>query len=219
MLITPEELLMRFPDIRNISEVLHIGGHAGEERPFYLSLEPRRIIWVEANHKLVKRWPEFKPVHGIDEEVISAAIWSHSGQDMTLHVTDNGQSSSLLPMGTHAKHYPDIAVVRKQKLKTKTIDEIAAMRWMFGSDVFLNLDIQGAEWEALIGGIELLRSSVKFVYTEVNTEQVYEGCKQLPHIDMLLEAVGFSRHITQMTEQGWGDAFYVKDGHVKKAKK
>ena len=52
---------------------------------------------------------------------------------------------------------------------------------------------------------------VDYIYTEVNTEQVYQGCDEIGQIDEYLKQFGFERLATQVYEQyGWGDAFYVK---------
>jgi hypothetical protein len=73
------------------------------------------------------------------------------------------------------------------------------------------MDLQGAELLALRGATETLRS-VRFVYTEVNVDELYAGCAQLDEIDEQL--VGFVRMETALTPHGWGDAFYVRAGDV-----
>jgi|688.fasta_scaffold528756_1 hypothetical protein len=75
---------------------------------------------------------------------------------------------------------------------------------------FLNLDIQGSELNALRGASIQLKH-VDYVYTEVNTELLYENCCTLSEIDSHLADYAFERIAPTMTNQGWGDAFYAKD--------
>ena len=75
---------------------------------------------------------------------------------------------------------------------------------------FLNLDIQGVELRAL-KSMEKYLQHVQYIYTEVNTEQVYKGCDLVGDIDLYLAKYGFARVCTSMCgNYGWGDAFYVK---------
>lgn len=75
---------------------------------------------------------------------------------------------------------------------------------------FVNLDIQGVELRAL-KSMEKYLQHVKYIYTEVNTEQVYKGCNLIGEIDEYLKQFGFVRVAQQIYKQyGWGDAFYIK---------
>ena len=59
-------------------------------------------------------------------------------------------------------------------------------------------------------GASKLLNSIKYVYTEVNTENVYGNCALIDEIDSYLAQYGFKRVITKVLNQGWGDAFYTK---------
>ena len=73
----------------------------------------------------------------------------------------------------------------------------------------MNLDIQGVELRAL-KSMEKYLQHVKYIYTEVNTEQVYKGCNLIGEIDEYLKQFGFGRVAQQTYKQfGWGDAFYI----------
>jgi len=53
--------------------------------------------------------------------------------------------------------------------------------------------------------------NIKYIYTEVNTEQVYKDCAQLDEIDTFLKSHGFDRVKTRIYKQfGWGDALYMR---------
>ena len=52
---------------------------------------------------------------------------------------------------------------------------------------------------------------IDYIYTEVNTEKVYENCGLLSEIDTFLLEKGFKRIVCQMWGNcGWGDAFYMR---------
>lgn len=52
---------------------------------------------------------------------------------------------------------------------------------------------------------------IKWIYSEVNKGDVYEGCSKIAEIDEYLESKGFKRASTRWVRgQGWGDAIYVR---------
>jgi hypothetical protein len=74
----------------------------------------------------------------------------------------------------------------------------------------VNLDIQGAELEA-IKGLGHLATDVKWIYTEVNWKHMYADCPLIEDMDSELEKIGFVRVATKKAfRASWGDALYVK---------
>lgn len=176
---------------------LHVGAHTGEEAQMYKDAGCA-VIWVEAQQHLAEQLA--KQGH----DVRHAAIWSIPTL-LTFHVTSNGQSSSLLPLSLHKQRYPDISVTATHVVETTTIDAL---------DVnvdFLNLDIQGAELEALKGATRTLEG-VRWIYTEVSTEQLYEDQPLHDQLTEWLAARGFKKSLTVLTDYGWGDCLYVRSG-------
>jgi FkbM family methyltransferase len=125
--------------------------------------------------------------------------------EATFHVTSNGQSSSLLPLAQHLSYYPHIVEVEARTVTTTTIDALGLHPDM------LNLDIQGAELEALIGGNRTLQN-VRWVYTEVSSEPLYEGGVLEPELTGYLSDAGFVKVAEEWTGYGWGDALYARNG-------
>jgi hypothetical protein len=74
---------------------------------------------------------------------------------------------------------------------------------------FINIDIQGYELEALRGMIKQLKH-VDYIYTEINTSDVYKDCAHVTDLDRFLGDFGFRRVATKVTNEGWGDAFYSR---------
>jgi len=175
--------------------VLHIGAHRAEEADAYAAAGCE-VIWVEAQKHLADE------LHAAGHKVIHAAIWSEPTL-LTLHVTSNGQSTSLLPLSLHRQRYPDITVTSTSLIETTTIDSLGLTVDM------LNLDIQGAELEALKGATRTL-AGVQWIYTEISIEELYEGQPLEDEITDWLSARGFTQTFRALTDYGWGDCLYVR---------
>ena len=191
--------------------VLHVGAHQAEESPDYEASNWGNVIWVEAQPELAaKLRSELNSNHNT---VIEAVAWSQSGEKLNFNVASNGQSSSVLEFGSHSESYPEIKFVTSIEVVTTRLDEILKKPLDFE---FINLDIQGAELEALKGLSEVL-DAVKYIYTEVNKEEVYKGCATADQIEAYLRDKGFRKISTRwVAGKGWGDSFYArKDVQVK----
>jgi hypothetical protein len=54
---------------------------------------------------------------------------------------------------------------------------------------------------------------LEFILSEVNVEELYEGCCLIEELDSYMKSYGFERIITDMWDDGavgWGDALYIK---------
>lgn len=189
--------------------IVHVGGHRAEELEDYLAAGwgSGGVLWVEAMsgavdsiRERIAKFPNHRVVH--------AVVWSESNVRLRFHETSNGQSSSVLGLKTHADHYPDIIVVREEDRNTTTLADLIDWHEMPEIDL-LNLDIQGAELHALQGlGSKI--SCVNSIYSEINTEELYEGCALLDELDGWLAHHNFVRVDAEFTGQGWGDGFWIR---------
>ena len=143
--------------------------------------------------------------------IYQCVVYDENDKEVEFNITNNGQSSSILPFGSHARNHPHVKVVYQETLKTTRLDKLIEDNQIPIEKLnFVNLDIQGVELRAL-KSMEKHLQHVDYIYTEVNTEQVYQGCDEIGQIDEYLKQFGFERLATQVYEQyGWGDAFYVK---------
>ena len=181
--------------------VLHVGAHKCEENDAYLAegVKQSDIFWVEANPELVKSITL--------PNIITAAV-SDMVETVTFNVTNNGQSSSILPLKDHTIVHPDVHVVSTQTITTQRLEDIVRHHGIRAN--FLNLDIQGAELKAL-KGLGSFIEQFDCIYTGVNTRELYAGCAPLSEVDDWLRWRGFWRMRTSMYEQcGWGDAVYIR---------
>lgn len=191
--------------------ILHVGAHWGEEADEYDKLVKGPIIWVEADSnayiKLIAH------VGARDNHFpLKACVSSVTGSYVDFNVASNqGQSSSILPLGTHAQAHLDVKYVDKIRMRTITI---AALLEFYDIELskgwFLNIDLQGAELQALKGMAHLL-PYFDSMYLEVNEKELYKGCALLPELEQFIGSHGFKRREIKMSgNHGWGDAFYTR---------
>ena len=189
-----------------IKGILHIGAHECEELNQYINYGVNNIYWVEGQESIVLKMKE----KGI-KNIYQALIDNEDNKEVTFHISNNGQSSSILDFGSHLNHHPHIHYVSSSIQKTTRIDT-----WIDKNNIpietlnFLNLDIQGVELRAL-KSMEKYLKHIDYIYTEVNIEEVYKDCDLIESIDSYLIQFGFQRTDSRIYKQfGWGDAFYRK---------
>jgi FkbM family methyltransferase len=93
-----------------------------------------------------------------------------------MHVASNGGASSsfLAMLDLHARNAPEATYTGTETVTVMTLDD-AVRPHLAGTDtVFLKLDVQGYELEALSGGAETL-SSVSMVQLELSLMPLYES--------------------------------------------
>jgi len=191
------------------STILHVGAHEAEELEQYERLQCKRIYWVEAQPSKVNALKQ--RLNPNLHEVIEAAVWDQDGIELELIVASNSESTSLLEFNTHKVKYPKIGESDRFKIETKKLESIIKVD---AKPDFINLDIQGVELRAL-KGYEKHLSNVKWIYTEVNKNELYTGCAMVSEIDMYLTEFGFIRACTRWWKNdGWGDALYIRAGEI-----
>lgn len=187
------------------TEILHVGAHKAEELDRYIGIGCRHVYWVEAQTQLAEALKERLDL--TRNTVFEAAVWNEDDVALTFNIANNSESSSLLEFGTHGKSYPKVLFEKHIKVITQKLDSILPDNSKID---FINLDIQGAELNALKGysaGIQ----GVKWIYMEVNSRPVYEGCPVLEEIDEYLKGFGFDRKTVRWWKRdGWGDALYIR---------
>jgi hypothetical protein len=192
--------------------VFHVGAHECEENEAYNSkgIPDSAIVWVDGNLDLVIKMKDKGVPH------IYYALIDEVEHDVTFNITNNGQSSSILELGTHATMYPHIVVSERRVQRTTTIEKLKEKESIdFTNLNFWNFDIQGAELLALKGAGDLLKYA-DALYLEVNTDEVYKNCARLNEMDDFLLTKGFTRVAVSIyrngkgIEDGWGDALYVR---------
>ena len=189
--------------------VIHIGAHEGSELDKYVGMGAERVLFIEANPETYQRL-----YHAIGDKAgvvtVNCAIANYNGV-IDLHITSMDQSSSILPLKKHKEIYPSIVEEKIVAVPCRTLDSLMIELELDPSYYnILNIDIQGAEMLAFMGSEETLRH-IEAINSEVNYEELYEGCTKIWELDDFLDSRGFDRIATTTPyHPSWGDGFYLK---------
>jgi FkbM family methyltransferase len=211
-MLIPVQILKNYFGVRPKS-ILHIGAHRAEElKDYEKNWAPfaQPIYWVEGQPLLVSELR--KRADLVDHVIVEAFVWDVHGESLNFNMSTNSQSSSLLEFGTHLIKIPSISVENVIQVQTARLDQILPKAMVFE---FINLDLQGVELQALKGLGNVISHS-RWIYTEVNKEEVYKGCTKVTELDSYLKEFGFKRVVTKwVTGLGWGDALYIHKSLLK----
>ena len=190
---------------KGITGCLYLGAHTGQEAPLFVEHGINNVCWVEANPELIPRLEA--AVIPLGHKTAWRAIWHESGVELPFHVSNkDGSSSSLLDFRTHRERYPSIEYVNSYAMPTITVDDLARHMSLRKMNLLV-MDLQGAEGHALQGSYDFLEG-VDFICTEINFEEVYQGCYQVADIEACLP--DFTCRAVMDTSKGWGEALYVR---------
>lgn len=198
--------------------VIHIGAHLGEECISYRDNNVRNVVWVEGNEDLMDSLIKITELQVPPEDKIMNQIYinqilsSENDKEVKFNITNNGQSSSILELGTHKDYYPHITVSEIKTVKTKRFDEIMKKE-NIKIDLydFINLDVQGAELDVLKGFGNILKlESIKAIYSEVNLEELYIGAPNIKDLIAFLKKFNFEMVFSEIVPQRWGDALFLR---------
>lgn len=186
--------------------VLHVGAHLGEERAEYKGSGFGRIYWVEANPVLCDRLRKLT-----NEDVYQGLIWSESNIVRPFFLGENTAVSSTLTPNLVSDFYPSFQFVSEQSMKTITLEDLLPKSCKFN---YLNLDIQGAELEAIKGMGQFL-DQVDYLYTEVSIVKLYSDSALLPEIQKHLGELGFKKVALRLVSgKGWGEALFIRSNDL-----
>lgn len=214
MQLSFEQLHRTYDQIKRIMGIVHIGACTAEERDVYASCGIDRVKWFEANPHV---YPElFSNIERYPHNAAFCVLLSDVDDELVdFYVTLNkfngrSASSSMLKLDKHLEHHPNVIVDEIIQLKTCRFDTfIQSMPHAIEHCNFLNIDVQGAELKVL-KGIGNCIENFDYVYSEINTASLYEGCVLLPELEDYLAFHGFIRRETNMTPYEWGDALWVR---------
>ncbi len=205
MLLDFEKLIKKY-DMR-ISGVLHVGAHFGEEYLSYIDNGINRVVFIEP---LKENFQVLEDRFGAIDSVvlINKGAGSEKKELNMYRASNNLVSSSVLKPKRHLTQHPDVLFDDGQTVIQ--IDRIDNMLEDIVPYNFMNVDVQGYELEVFKGAGEFL-DRVDYIMTEVNRDEVYEGCAQVGEIDEYLSRYKFKRVETSWDGDCWGDALYFKE--------
>lgn len=190
--------------------VLHLGANQGQERETYRKNGVKKVIWVEAIPEVFYQLSEnIKSFEG--HSALNICVGDVEGEPVEFKVSNNeSQSSSYLNLKHHSVIHPEVHYVHSFETIKRRLDKIFPLASFSKEKWLLNLDLQGAELDAIMG-MGALIEEFEWIYTEVNKKEVYEGCALISDIDEYLKLFGFFRAETgAWVSDSWTDAFYTK---------
>lgn len=207
MLLNLEELTKKYK--LNISGVLHIGAHFGEENTIYDKLEIQNRIFFEplkSNFEILK-----KNIPSVYRLVKKALGNDNKNISMYVETANKGQSSSILEPLIHLKQYPHIKFETTEEVEMIRLDDFEYERNDFN---FINIDVQGYELEVFKGGVETL-NFIDYIMCEINRAEVYKNCVKIDELKKFLSTYGFE--LVEETWDGntWGDGLFIKNKKIR----
>lgn len=179
----------------NIRGIIHVGGHLGEE--------------IASYKKYTKNIHMFEPIKECFDQIPNDInkynfALGEKEEYLFFNLATNNQSSSFLKPKEHLKEHPWVHFNKKVIIKVKTLDSCSIENCNF-----LNLDVQGYEMKVLLGSEKTLQY-IDYIYTEVNTKELYENCVLQNDLETWLSTKGYKKLWEFSTTHGWGDAFYSR---------
>jgi len=203
-------LIQNFEQYLNKAKgAIHVGANIGEERHWYDSHGFSKVLWFEPNRELIPILED--NVKEYEDHLVFAFGIHDTLTKATLHIANNnGQSSSILKLGTHAKNHPDVVHIKDQQIQLMRLDTFFKKTGKKITDYnFLNIDVEGVELNVIKSFGDHI-SLMDYIYVEIHTEEVYEGNSLLTDVDDYLLSYNFIRILTKITKANWGDALYIK---------
>jgi FkbM family methyltransferase len=188
----------------DIKGVIHIGGHRGQEYPYYKNANITNIIFVEPhphNFEILE--------NNVGKECLlfQTSLGNKEGTvEMFIEEANQGQSSSILEPHIHLRQYPHIQFLYMMDVSITKLDLLNFNRAKFN---MINIDVQGYELEVFKGGTKTLEN-IDYIYTEVNRDELYKDCARVNDLTNFLSPFGFKQVGVWWEGGTWGDAFYVK---------
>jgi FkbM family methyltransferase len=174
-----------------IKAIIDGGAYHGAVSKQFLSCFPDAIIWAFEPQKesfavLERNVSDIPNIRPINFAISSTAAKKE------LHTTEKPYTSSLFPRAFFGeKYYPEATKpVGIETVDVVTLDEWAQRQGIACIDI-IKLDLQGHELEALKGAVELLKQTVRLVYTEVEFIELYENNCLFFQVETFLRNHGF----------------------------
>lgn len=183
---------------------IHVGAHHGLEIPEYISNGAKKVVAFEPirdSFEILKKY-ESENVF-----LFNCAIGDSYKKEVFMRVSsgDKACSSVLEPMECLIDH-PTISFDNYEMVEMHTLDEYKNIT---SGCNYLSIDVQGYEYEVLLGAKETLEY-IEYAYLEVNRGETYKGNRLVGDIDEILKNYNLYRVETNWESRTWGDAFYVK---------
>ena len=188
----------------NVSGIIHIGGHYGNEIGKYKEHNVENVVLFEplsSNFEVLQ-----KTIEKVGGNIIAHQVaLGNDNRKVMMNISSNeAQSSSILTPKVHLTAHPEVSFTGTEEVEMKKLDD-----YNYKDYNMIVVDVQGYELEVLKGSTKTL-NDIDYIMTEINFEHLYENCVLAPELDEFLDKYSFKRVATVDTGKGWGDAFYYR---------
>ena len=190
----------------DVTGVIHVGGHIGQEMETYKKNNVENIIVFEPQKEPFEKLSKVANSMGFENLTLVNKALGNDNRSVEMICNDDGLCSSILNPKHVLEQYPNIIFDKKETVEMVTMDSMIPEDHSFN---FLNMDTQGYELEVLKGAQKTLEK-IDCVYTEVNNTEVYENNALIEEIDEFLHKYDMIRVETDWMGGTWGDAFYIR---------
>ena len=191
----------------DVSGVIHIGGHIGQELPSYKNSNVENILIFEPQKGPFEKLSKVANELNFENIILVNKALGNSNKNIEMICNEDGLCSSILKPKIVLTQYPDIKFDRTEEVEMITLDSYFAINQNHNYN-FINMDTQGYELEVLKGASKTLEK-IDAVYSEVNHAEVYENNALVQEIDEFLSSYNLTRVETDWMGGTWGDAFYI----------
>lgn len=194
----------------NVTGVIHVGGHIGQEMETYKKNNVENLIVFEPQKEPFKKLSNVANSLNFNNLKLVNRALGNCCKSIEMTCNDDGLCSSILNPKHVLEQYPNIIFDRKEVVEMVTMDSVIEENHGYN---FLNMDTQGYELEVLKGATKTLQR-IDCVYTEVNNTEVYEDNALIEEIDEFLKDYDMVRVETDWMGGTWGDAFYIRQNLI-----
>jgi FkbM family methyltransferase len=195
--------LNKFSD--DINGVIHVGAHLGQEVEDYNNYNLKKILLFEPQQNIFNQL--LLNTEGLDNVKCFNFGLGSVNEKKTIYksIENDGKSSSVLQPELHLSVQPNIKFDESEEIEIKRFDTLN-----IDALDLLTIDVQGLELEVIKGfGSKL--SSVKYIFSEINTKYLYKNNALVSDIDSYLCEFGFERIYTNLDPfKYYGDALYIQ---------
>lgn len=176
--------------IDEVTGVIHVGAHYGEERDYYRDLGIK-VVWVEALRENYEKLNVNLDRYA-HQKAYRRLLTDKLGEEYKFMVTSNeAASSSIYEFKRHSEIWPKVKQVSETTMMSTTLYDFCREVDLPLKDYNgLVLDTQGSELLVLIGAAPII-TNFDYIKVEAADFESYKGGCQLKDIETFMENNGF----------------------------
>lgn len=195
--------------------IIHVGANTGQERWIYGKLG-LRVLWIEPIPEIYNTLVQnIRYAH--QQIAINYLVSSQNEQECQFNISsNNGLSSSIMPLGLHREVWPDVVHDKVITLSSKTLPTLLKKEGI-SLNLYdtLILDTQGSEL-LILEGAESILHNFTFIKLEVADFEAYVGCCTVKDIENFMIKHNFieterTLFATKSDVGNYYDIVYVRD--------